>query len=1633
MATDQQTTADLLARGGGNATAAGVSFQAGVGAIFAAQLLTERQLDDRLRLGEGRARSIRFETEAPLDDILVETDASGWIFVQVKTSLSLSEDLESEFGKTVAQIARQWRTCAMGKGERQWDRNLVAGRDRMVIAVGPNASDTIANDLATALASIQAPSAAALPRAQQQALDKLRSLLSAAWQKIIGTAASTENINTILRFVTVIQFNLDGPDRVAAIETVAHVTENANVAPGVFAAIERACENLMATRRGTDAVELRRMLAKAGLRLRSAPSYQRDVEGLRAYSERVQSHLSQYEETIVGGVQIKVDRDCTAVVVAAAKEESLVLVGEPGAGKSAVINAAAKRLRAEGSDVIELAVDRLPVETLDGLRIELGLEHAFREVLNNWAGSDTTYLFIDALDATRGGRSEAVFRALIADILSLPSGRWRVIASIRTFDLRLGEQFKHLFEGRPPSDEYKDTAFPNVRHIHVPRWTEDELAELLKSAPAIATAIARGGSRLRDLALVPFNTRLLADLINGGLAPDAFGDVGSQVELLTLYWRYRVDQHGPGAELCLRSAVRQMVNNRTLQARRLDVAEADPAAFNELLRSSVLVAVSGDRYVAFRHHILFDYAASRVFIDPADIAATGDLLRRDRGLGLMIAPALLFALQDLWVTGQDGRARFWLAVVHFAGDSASDPIARSVAARSACELPADAGDIRGFVDLFAASPARRKLAFRAFSHVVGALAVRLEDNQTVHLSPWCRLVSEASVHVAELAWPLRTLLFLLVERIQTPEQYVLAGHAARRLLEYALAQAILPSHLTSAAIGFVADTYASDPAASRKALEKVLTPERLRDHAHEDMPWLARKVLKIGISDPAFVIEIYKTIFAHGVTDDDATSIGESRILPLRSNRRQDYEMAKFSLKEAFPRFLQSHPIEGVHALIAAMEAHVANQHPLDEAAKEISVRAGKREGRVIEDRSHIWAWDPDDAHSDNATSLVQAFKSRLGEAPEAEALQIATETIGHNRLAILWSRMFKAGAKRGEALGSLLWPYAIQRTFWVSYDTSKDAIDLIATRYPFEASDAREAFEREVLSLEFPRAGDPVRARQNFRLKILGTIGSQHLVIPEAQAVLKNVPEGTTQPSNRRPVEITVTTGSPEVFWWLKEDGIDLDAPSNANLLAQTENVDKLLGLSGQAVGAADLADSAARLKALRQAARDAGSAGAAPKVIDYAEDIVARGCTKLAQQTDALRQQPDVLSALCDLIEPLLVDVSPEMTEDAETRDESSLISARGIRVDGAEAALTMCQIDSATAARFKASLERLARDPHPAVRLAVASQIIMLWYTARDLMWELAEAYGNAEQNLRVLRFFADFLMHAVHGEPERVEALVFAILPRLHESTGRAGEELIEAIGSIMVVLWVTHTRQAANAQLDEWLSDPAQHEPELGHALQSIRDGLVIGYDTPDDKDAAIRRRCQQFAGRLVEVTATGLERYFALAQADRTDQENQSAQTLAKLLDETGDQFYFASGAFRHGNDQKAGLRDNQQKLSFLHDNCATFHRIGDVGTPHTIFHLIELLEFLIAADPARVFDLVAHALLTAGRKQAYQFESLGADRFVAAIGRFLADDREIFADNARRDRLVACLEAFVDAGWPAARRLLYRLPELLQ
>ena len=468
---------------------------------------------------------------------------------------------------------------------------------------------------------------------------------------------------------------------------------------------------------------MRNDLIGRGARLAARPDYRDDIAALKAYSLQTEQNLRALEVVEADvGAPVGIARHCQPAVNAAALGGDLLVIGEPGAGKSAIINALGRALRGQGHDVVELAVDRFSVESLEGLSRALRLVHDLPEVLGAWDGSGPGFLLIDALDASRGGPGEAAFKRLIEAVIEL-NGRWSVVASIRTFDLRLGQNFRALFKGTPPEAALQAEGFPAVRHVQIPPWSKSEFNELLNLSPHLAAVLRDCPQKLRELAMVPFNTRLVADLVADGAVSQDFTAINSQIALLNLYWERRVERHGAAAEVCLRAVVSEMVAHRALRAARLSIAAANPQILDALIREGVLVVTDQQRSVQFRHHLLFDYMASRVFMDAEAIVSGQAVFPKAEGLGLLLAPAMGFLLRGLWAE-EPRHNRFWTAVSHLLGAQDCDPVIRSVAARMAAELPSTAEDILPFAQAIAAGDAE---AVAALSHVAGAVAVRLED------------------------------------------------------------------------------------------------------------------------------------------------------------------------------------------------------------------------------------------------------------------------------------------------------------------------------------------------------------------------------------------------------------------------------------------------------------------------------------------------------------------------------------------------------------------------------------------------------------------------------------------------------------------------------------------------------------------------------------------------------------------------------------------------------------------------------------------------------------------------------------------------------------------------------------------
>ena len=1617
LATSQHPTSSRSISSGGAAAAGGIGFQAQLGALFGLQLLAQVPVDHVLELGAAVPVWIRFETEAPVDDILVATSQGGFIAVQAKTTVNLSTGAQGGLAKTVQQFIRHWLVCRDGQGEQFWDRRLDPNKDRLVLAVGPTAPASIRVDLPAALRSHSHPSPSALTQDQQRALEVFETCMREAWSNTTAEPWSPTVLRNVAQLVRVMTFDPTGAYANVMEGLAARATTTDQARPLVNALVQIS-QRWMTERSGGDLPQLRQAVMHAQVQLSAPPRFEDDIRKLREHSAQIAADLQPYEQIERTEGVIRITRKCHAAALAAAEEGSLLLIGEPGAGKSAVINALARELRGHG-DVVELAVDRYSVQDLVGLKNELDLEHDLVKVLEAWDGPASGWLVVDALDATRGGQGEGAFRILIERVLAL-KGRWKVIASIRTFDLRMGVRFRELFAGSPANPDYRDTAFPTVRHLLVPPWSEEEFDEVLSQAPEIRTALDGAPTKLRQLALVPFNTRLIGELLRTGMGAEAFRGLANQAGLLRLYWEHRVTPLGSRADACLRLIVQTMVDSRALRAQTHVIAATAPDALDALLLKGVLTKVENERFVQFRHHLLFDYAASRLLMDVDGVVSGEVQYLKAQTIGLMLAPAMGFLLQELW-EAQPDHERYWTAVERMVGNPEGDPILRSVAGRLSAELPENAADTRAIANHVADG---RDMVPTALWHIVSALAVRLEDHPDVSLAPWVSLAGELAASVERVPSPLRTLLYLLINTARPSQTGEAVGLAARALLGFVFSH---PESRIDAALVIpnVVATYATSSSESRTLLERIFEPERADAHNWEDVPALCREISKLADTDPDFAATVYSRTYAGTVKDDVTTSMGaRSQILSLTSNSRQDYSMALFSLCEFFPTFLQNHPQAATRAFVESVDHYIRREHRLAEREVVSRIIDG-RAFRLETDLSHIWGHDPDQKYGRDGEALIAKFLPAFVALPESHARSVADQISASSAWALIWARLFLAAVRRNDSLIDWLWPIAADEAWLSNLDTQKDAIDLVARGYGRRSIAEREVLETSVTTFSMEGYKIPEAARRHLIQRLYSVIGSDQLVTASARTILAATPAESVERRlrNERPFRITSGFGQSDSFFWI--EGLDKDRPSNIAVMeAIAAARDYIEAKPGRP--STDEIDTARTLELLEAIVRGLEAPDLDEALRSHGEGVIGQGCGRLAQGGRlVITEGFDPTDRYLALFRIAATSGNPEVTDETEPQyEQSQSWGGPAARIEAATAALDVCLQRSDLYPRLAEDIDRFLEDRHPAARSQSVEHLIRLWDLDRTGFWRRLEIRLERETNFAVLGSVVNVLRMVIHVEPDRSERLILALLRRYSGTAKQA--ELEKSLADLVAILSVTYQRGSAESVLSRWLEDPFVHSGQLITILFTLRDAVVLGLHPGQSEEDALRHRAQALLHRIV-VAANGPLAIYDPSIAVPDDQVPR-LKACIDLVDKAAMELYFATGRVNGGT----GIDEAGCKIYFG-EIASTLELIAVQSQPHTIYQLLQLVEILAPQDPMRAFALTARAIRGGGAKGGYQYEPLGADLMVRLISSFLADSKEIFGAEERRRALVDCLEIFMEAGWPAARKLLYRLPELLQ
>jgi hypothetical protein len=941
-----------------------------------------------------------------------------------------------------------------------------------------------------------------------------------------------------------------------------------------------------------------------------------------------------------------------------------------------------------------------------------------------------------------------------------------------------------------------------------------------------------------------------------------------------------------------------------------------------------------------------------------------------------------------------------------------------------------------------------EVADTAFRHLVGELLVMIDAAEPLHgpeAGPWCELLaglgaSERQEVVYTVA-PLLSKLCALPQIDQADRERL--NRASRSQLEFAWRATKRNSWLVNQGLENVCMTFAGGPGPSADLLRRSLEPAQLTRFGYEELPRLCLRLEHILTIDPGFVVDVYAAAYGYTEKSTEEVQLGRSRILSMRSNKRQDYRHARWQLTKLFPKFLEQSPEHATRALIRSIAAHRALKADSEPYSNLEDAKAfeflGER-GVLREDASSLW--DRGKETSDDACQILHAFQVGLESWPterEPELDRVIAVAVQENHHAAVWRRLLGA-AKAHPALGWKLRTLASQPAFLSCRDTSLRVATIAASLMPKLDAAERVAIEQAILALPSSDgpSGASLRRVQRMQGSLLELLAKHGFVTDTAKAVWTELQatlpagESFARPDDDEPMRFGRLTPIDADERWLEWEGIDVKAAENRAIL------DRVRAL-------------AERVKTPRPWSLEVATAtladfeplNAAAQVRSQPEQLSKRVWDALAATAGALllKAGPHV-EAKRDALITALLEASrhpdPPLDAEAEESFEHSPMWGSSVRVAAAEQIGTVVAAGVASEGPLLSALEALSRDPGVSVRYQIARRLEALVQSQSAVFQAVLTSRIREETSDQVLSQIIWGPLAAVLEQPSGRELLTLA-----HERTNDSEEwkESRQAIVTRYLDLYIRAADTEAESFLHSILDNPAKHSSEAARIPSLMRDSMRMGPILPPDPAIdAQRGRVLGLMRRLTRdvVTLVGsLEKtYSNVTSRDEIPAESlQAWEALVSVAHSLDIELYFGSGA-HDVEDDKGGnetAESRAQRARFYTEARDILETLGSLGHPSTTHRLMELYETVVTFDARGVF-LAVHRMVTSGVGGGYQHESMGADQIVKFVGRYLADHRHIFRDDEKsRAALRELLDVFVKAGWPSARRLTHRLEEVFR
>jgi hypothetical protein len=834
--------------------------------------------------------------------------------------------------------------------------------------------------------------------------------------------------------------------------------------------------------------------------------------------------------------------------------DSGVIIGIPGVGKSHILAELVVSLVDQNIPASLLKLDNLTKGTDEEIANALGMPDAnwiaaLKEIPSPTTGRAT--LVFDAFDTLRDETLKDAMLLKIAEAKKeLPN--WSVIVSVRTYDARQSQKLIALFPAKFAQDGL------DCRKFGIPELSEAELQHFLATHASLLSLYSIANDRLKEIFRIPFYLKLLDLILTKELDDtNSLSVIKSEIELLDRYWNKVVGNIKPvlATEIVLKKLTSEMIAAKQLSVNKYSflasLSHENILLTDRLLSENVLKEQGPvTDQLAYSHNILFDYAVSKLVLQ-GSAKEIIQFIADDPTRPLFLRPSFIYFFTRLWY--QD-RSEFWRVYDDLAKHNTVD-------------------NVRLFNKLIPSAVIVRE--FELADDIIWA-----QDNTEEHggeltdilqgfryLKPRATIVEQASLietlsknlhfsFLGDFCILLNTI--LSDEAIKTSNEALLhCGIASRNLFDFSMAHRHdeginLENLIAIHAVPDVAKTFGSDQPESKKRLKEVLATIATPGFNINCISNITSEIGGIYLHDVDFVIEIFKAVFEHQETEATETTMHQSTLLTLHSNRIDEFNMCRFRLREFFPTLLKAFPEKAVQLTIDLFHGfvHRRNSDGINISAAysiptDMIINGNPAQYEV--DLSHFWSSLTD--HHDEVGLVRQLFRlfDSLIESNEIEKLKgLIAIYVRHAHSAYLWAQLLDWAAKHSEILHNNLYDLLLQPPILYWSDTLQQAGNFLEKGVEWYSPDQLKKIEDTIAQLGDYVAESEIEKTNATIFRLLSRIPKTKLQRDDTKILFEDKEPAAND-------ELVTYTSSSELYttkMFLADEGVDVNDPLADKLL---------------------------------------------------------------------------------------------------------------------------------------------------------------------------------------------------------------------------------------------------------------------------------------------------------------------------------------------------------------------------------------------------------------------------------------------------------------------------------------------------